>query len=35
MKVVVAEDSDAICERLVRMVNDVKDAAVVGTANWH
>lgn len=33
MKVFVVEDSDAICERLVRMVNDVKDTAVAGTAS--
>jgi DNA-binding NarL/FixJ family response regulator len=33
MKVYVVEDSDAICERIVRMVNDVKDIQVVGTAN--
>lgn len=35
MKVFVVEDSDAICERLVRMVNGVKDTVVVGTVNWH
>jgi DNA-binding NarL/FixJ family response regulator len=33
MKVFVVEDSDAICERIVRMVNEVKDSTVVGTAN--
>lgn len=33
MKVFVVEDSDAICERIVRMVNEVKDNTVVGTAN--
>jgi DNA-binding NarL/FixJ family response regulator len=33
MKVYVVEDSDAICERIVRMVNDVKDIQVVGTAD--
>jgi DNA-binding NarL/FixJ family response regulator len=33
MKVFVVEDSDAICERIVRMVNDVKDTQVVGTAD--
>jgi DNA-binding NarL/FixJ family response regulator len=33
MKVYVVEDSDAICERIVRMVDDVRDAKVVGTAD--
>jgi DNA-binding NarL/FixJ family response regulator len=33
MKVFVVEDSDAICERIVRMVNDIKDTQVVGTAD--
>jgi chemotaxis response regulator CheB len=33
MKVYVVEDSDAICERIVRMVNEVKDTNVVGTAD--
>jgi DNA-binding NarL/FixJ family response regulator len=33
MKVFVVEDSDAICERIVRMVNDVKNTQVVGTAD--
>jgi DNA-binding NarL/FixJ family response regulator len=33
MKVFVVEDSDAICERIVRIVNDVKDTQVVGTAD--
>lgn len=33
MKVFVVEDSDAICESIVRMVNDVNDARVVGTAD--
>jgi DNA-binding NarL/FixJ family response regulator len=33
MKVFVVEDSDAICERIVRIVNDVKDVQVVGTAD--
>lgn len=33
MKVYVVEDSDAICERIVRMVNDVKDVDVLGTAD--
>jgi DNA-binding NarL/FixJ family response regulator len=33
MKVYVVEDSDAICERIVRMVDDVKGAIVVGTAD--
>lgn len=33
MKVFVVEDSDAVCERIVRMVNDVNDARVVGTAD--
>jgi DNA-binding NarL/FixJ family response regulator len=33
MKVYVVEDSDAICERIVRLVNDVRDAKVVGTAD--
>jgi DNA-binding NarL/FixJ family response regulator len=33
MKVFVVEDSDAICERIVRMVNEIKGSIVVGTAN--
>ena len=33
MKVFVVEDSDAICERIVQMLNDVNDARVVGTAD--
>jgi chemotaxis response regulator CheB len=33
MKVYVVEDSDAICERLVRMVNEVKDTQIVGAAD--
>jgi DNA-binding NarL/FixJ family response regulator len=33
MKVYVVEDSDAICERIVRMVNEVNDTSVVGTAD--
>jgi DNA-binding NarL/FixJ family response regulator len=33
MKVYVVEDSDAICERIVRMVDEVKGSTVVGTAN--
>ena len=33
MKVYVVEDSDAICERIVRMVNEVKDIQIVGTAD--
>jgi DNA-binding NarL/FixJ family response regulator len=33
MKVYVVEDSDAICERIVRMVDDVRNAKVVGTAD--
>jgi DNA-binding NarL/FixJ family response regulator len=33
MNVYVVEDSDAICERIVRMVDDVRDAKVVGTAD--
>jgi DNA-binding NarL/FixJ family response regulator len=33
MKVYVVEDSDAICERIVRMVDDVRNANVVGTAD--
>ena len=33
MKVYVVEDSDAICERIVRMVNEIEDTNVVGTAN--
>lgn len=33
MKVFVVENSDAVCERIVRMVNDVNDARVVGTAD--
>lgn len=33
MKVFVVEDSDAICERIVRMINDVSNVQVVGTAD--
>jgi DNA-binding NarL/FixJ family response regulator len=33
VKVFVVEDSDAICERIVRIVTDVKDTQVVGTAD--
>jgi DNA-binding NarL/FixJ family response regulator len=33
MKVFVVEDSLAICERIVRMVNEVKGSTVVGTTN--
>jgi DNA-binding NarL/FixJ family response regulator len=33
VKVFIVEDSDAICERIVRIVNDVKDTRVVGTAS--
>jgi DNA-binding NarL/FixJ family response regulator len=33
MKVFVVEDSDAICERIVRMVTDVNGVRVVGTAD--
>lgn len=33
MRVFVVEDSDAICERIVRMVNDVSNVQVVGTAD--
>lgn len=33
MRVFVVEDSDAICERIVRMVNDVNNVQVVGTAD--
>lgn len=33
MKVYVVEDSDAICERIVRMVDEIRDAKVVGTAD--
>jgi DNA-binding NarL/FixJ family response regulator len=33
MKVYVVEDSDAICERIVRMVNEVKGSNVIGTAS--
>jgi DNA-binding NarL/FixJ family response regulator len=33
MKVYVVEDSDAICERIVRMVNEIKNADVVGTTD--
>lgn len=33
MKVFVVEDSDAICERIVRMVTDINGVRVVGTAD--
>jgi DNA-binding NarL/FixJ family response regulator len=33
MRVFVVEDSDAICERIVRMVNEVKSSTVIGTSN--
>jgi DNA-binding NarL/FixJ family response regulator len=33
MKVFVVEDSDAICERIVRMVDEVEGSIVVGTAS--
>ena len=33
MKIFIVEDSDAICERIVRMVNDIVEAQVVGTAD--
>lgn len=33
MKVYVVEDSDAICERIVRLVKEVKDIQIVGTAD--
>jgi DNA-binding NarL/FixJ family response regulator len=33
MKVFVVEDSAAICERIVQMVNEVQDVDVVGTAD--
>jgi chemotaxis response regulator CheB len=33
MKVYVVEDSDAICQRIVQMVNDVKGSSVIGTAS--
>ena len=33
MKIFIVEDSDAICERIVRMVNDIAEAQVVGTAD--
>lgn len=33
MKVYVVEDSDAICQRIVQIVNDVKGSSVIGTAN--
>lgn len=33
MNVYVVEDSDAICERIVRMVNEGEDTCVVGTAD--
>ncbi|MGA8514746.1 MAG: response regulator transcription factor [Burkholderiaceae bacterium] len=33
MKVFVVEDSEAICDRIVRMVNKVKNTNVAGTAN--
>jgi DNA-binding NarL/FixJ family response regulator len=33
MNVYVVEDSDAICERIVRMVKEIKNTNVVGTAD--
>ncbi len=33
MRVYVVEDSDAICERVVRMVDELRDTNVVGTAD--
>jgi DNA-binding NarL/FixJ family response regulator len=33
MKIYVVEDSDAICERIVRMVNEIPDIQVIGTAD--
>jgi DNA-binding NarL/FixJ family response regulator len=33
MKVYVVEDSDAICQRIVQIVNDVKGSSVIGTAS--
>jgi DNA-binding NarL/FixJ family response regulator len=33
VKVYVVEDSDAICERIVRMVNEIKNMNVVGTSD--
>lgn len=33
MRVFIVEDSDAICERIVRLVNDISNVQVVGTAD--
>jgi two-component system, NarL family, response regulator DevR len=33
MKVYVVEDSDALCERIVQMVNEVNNTMVVGTSD--